>query len=90
MCAPKRSGSSIWGGFPKIRGTFFWDPYNADYNILGVPLSRMRIIVFWESPYLGKLQSAPLAKQRPLQSLEQPELTIHGLGFRVYGLVAEC
>ena len=35
----------IWG-FPKIRGTLFWNPHNKDYSILGSILG---------TPYFGKL-----------------------------------
>ena len=36
----------IYGGFPKIRGTFLGSPKNKDYSIFGSKLG---------SPYLGKL-----------------------------------
>ena len=43
---PKQLGVYVWGGSPKVRGTFIGGPYIKDYNILGSILG---------APHVGEL-----------------------------------
>ena len=70
---PQVGGPPV-GGFPEIRGTLFWGPYNKDYSICGSILG---------SPHFGKLPYRP----QDIVSLGTPEKGPQFVGIRLLGLV---